>query len=115
MREAPINLRARPQQRELIDQAAEKLGKTRSDFMLETACNRAQEVLLDQVFFRLDADRYREFTELLDAPARPNKGLERLMSTTPPWEKVTAKSAQAKKAVKSASKAKRPRTILSVA
>lgn len=37
MRDAAINLRARPDQRDLIDQAAAVLGKTRSDFMLETA------------------------------------------------------------------------------
>ncbi|WGE89232.1 DUF1778 domain-containing protein [Actinobacillus arthritidis] len=38
MRTAPINLRAMPDQRDLIDYAASILGKTRSDFMLETAC-----------------------------------------------------------------------------
>ncbi|MBN8799780.1 MAG: DUF1778 domain-containing protein, partial [Stenotrophomonas nitritireducens] len=53
MRAAAINLRALPEQRDLIDQAASLLGKSRSDFMLETACRRAQEVVLDQVFFTL--------------------------------------------------------------
>ncbi len=38
MRDAAINLRARPEQRDLIDQAAQLLGKNRSDFMLEVAC-----------------------------------------------------------------------------
>lgn len=50
MRDAAINLRALPQQRDLIDQAAQMLGKNRSDFMLEAACERAQSILLDQVF-----------------------------------------------------------------
>ncbi len=53
MRDAAINLRARPEQRDLIDQAARLLGKNRSDFMLEAACDRAQAVMLDQVFFSL--------------------------------------------------------------
>lgn len=53
MRDAAINLRALPQQRDLIDQAAKLLGKNRSDFMLEAACDKAQSVLLDQVFFGL--------------------------------------------------------------
>ena len=35
MRDAAINLRALPQQRDLIDQAASLLGKSRSDFMLD--------------------------------------------------------------------------------
>ena len=47
MRDAPINLRALPEQRDLIDQAASLLGKNRSDFMLEAACDRARAVVLD--------------------------------------------------------------------
>ena len=54
MRDAVINLRARPEQRDLIDRAAKLLGKSRSDFVLEAACAKAQSVLPDQIFFRLD-------------------------------------------------------------
>ena len=64
MRDAAINLRALPEQRDLIDQAASLLGKNRSDFMLEAACDRAQAVLLDQVFFSLDAKKFREFNAM---------------------------------------------------
>lgn len=85
MRAAAINLRALPEQRELIDQAASLLGKNRSDFMLEAACERAQVVLLDQVFFGLDAEKFRQFTALLDAPPAPNDGLARLMAVPAPW------------------------------
>ncbi|MEZ5727448.1 MAG: DUF1778 domain-containing protein [Burkholderiaceae bacterium] len=91
MRDAPINLRARPEQRDLIDEAAAALGKTRSDFMLEAACERARSVLLDQVFFNLDADRFRQFVQQLDAPVAPNEGLERLLAVEPPWQAVDAK------------------------
>lgn len=85
MRDAPINLRALPEQRDLIDHAAGLLGKNRSDFMLEAACERAQSVLLDQVFFGMDAERFRQFTAMLDAPHRVNEGLERLMAVKAPW------------------------------
>ncbi|MEO7129281.1 MAG: DUF1778 domain-containing protein [Rhodoferax sp.] len=85
MRDAAINLRALPEQRDLIDQAATLLGKNRSDFMLEAACERAQSVVLDQVFFSLDADKFKQFTAMLDAPANPNSGLERLMAVKAPW------------------------------
>lgn len=85
MRDAAINLRALPEQRELIDQAASLLGKNRSDFMLEAACERAQAVVLDQVFFSLDADKFKQFTAMLDAPPAPNPGLERLMAVKAPW------------------------------
>ena len=41
MRDAAINLQALPEQRDLIDHAASLLGKNRSDFMLEEACERS--------------------------------------------------------------------------
>lgn len=85
MRDAALNLRALPEQRDLIDHAARLLGKSRSDFMLEAACDRAQAVVLDQVFFRLDTDTYKRFTAMLDAPPSPNPGLARLMAVKAPW------------------------------
>ncbi|MCL2871529.1 MAG: DUF1778 domain-containing protein [Betaproteobacteria bacterium] len=90
MREAAINLRALPEQRDLIDHAARLLGKNRSDFMLETACDRAQAVVLDQVFFNLDAGKFKQFTALLDAPPVTNPGLERLMAVKAPWRNGAA-------------------------
>lgn len=86
MRDAAINLRALPEQRDLIDQAARLLGKNRSDFMLEAVCDKAQSVLLDQVFFGLDQARFSQFTALLDAPIEPNAGLTRLLSVQAPWD-----------------------------
>ncbi|MDD5334386.1 MAG: DUF1778 domain-containing protein [Rhodoferax sp.] len=90
MRDAAINLRALPDQRALIDHAAQLLGKNRSDFMLEAACDKARSVMLDQVFFGLDADRFRQFTKLLDAPPKPNPGLDRLMAVKAPWTNAKA-------------------------
>lgn len=90
MRAAAINLRALPAQRDLIDQAASLLGKNRSDFMLEAACERAQSVLLDQVFFGLDADKFGQFIAILDTPPLPNEGLQRLMAVKAPWENSQA-------------------------
>jgi len=85
MRAAAINLRALPEQRDLIDRAATLQGKNRSDFMLEAACDKAQAVLLDQVFFSLNSDNFQQFTAMLDAPPSSNPSLERLMAVTPPW------------------------------
>jgi len=93
MRDAAINLRAKPEQRDLIDEAASMLGKNRSDFMLEAACDRAQSVLLDQVYFRLDERRFKDFVRLLDAPPAANAGLERLMAVKAPWAERAARKA----------------------
>lgn len=90
MRDAPINLRALPEQRDLIDRAARLLGKTRSDFMLEVACDAAQDALQDQIYFTVDEETFLEFNRILDAPAERNPGLERLMAVVPPWAKSGA-------------------------
>jgi uncharacterized protein (DUF1778 family) len=91
MRDTAINLRALAEQRDLIDHAAQLLGKNRSDFMLEAACDKAQSVLLDQVFFKLDTEKFSQFTQLLDAPPAANAGLERLMAVKAPWTKKANK------------------------
>jgi len=92
MRDATIKLRAHLKQRDLIDHAAQLVGKSRSSFMLEAACDKAQAVLLDQVFFNLDAEKFRRFTRRLDAPSARNAGLERLMAVRAPWGRKTAKA-----------------------
>ncbi len=96
MRTAAINLRAHTAQRELIDQAAGVLGKNRSDFMLEAACEKAQSVMLDQVFFQLEAKKFEQFGRLLDASVRPNKGLERLLAVKAPWNQSATKRVAAR-------------------
>ena len=90
MRDAAINLRALAEQRDLIDYAAQLLGKNRSDFMLEAACDKAQSVVLDQVFCALDNSKFKQFTALLDAPPAANPGLERLMAVKAPWSGAKA-------------------------
>jgi uncharacterized protein (DUF1778 family) len=82
-----INLRVDKQRRALIDQAAQRLGKNRSEFMLDVACREATSVLLDQRVFLLDDKAYRRFTELLDKPPADNPRLRRLMATKAPWER----------------------------
>jgi uncharacterized protein (DUF1778 family) len=55
-RSVVINIRARTTQRDLIDRAAEALGKNRSDFMLEASCREAENVLLDRRYFTLSEE-----------------------------------------------------------
>ena len=86
-RETVINLRASSAQRALIDKAAQAQGKSRTDFMLEAASDRAHQVLLDRTVFTLDAKHYDRFAKLLDAPVKVNKALIRLVSKSAPWER----------------------------
>lgn len=82
-----INIRAKARQRDLIDQAANKLGRSRSEFMLDAACREAEDVLLDQTFFTVDAGTFARFQALLDTPLPPSDKLRRLLKTKAPWEK----------------------------
>ncbi|MDP3854375.1 DUF1778 domain-containing protein [Phenylobacterium sp.] len=81
-----LNIRADPRRRDLIDRAAEALGKSRSEFMLETACKEAESVLLDRRYFTLDEAQFQAFLARLDAPA-PSAKLVELLNTKAPWEK----------------------------
>lgn len=85
-RDQAINIRATRQQRDLIDHAASMLGKSRSDFMLETACKAAENALIDQAFFLLDDNAFDLFVEVLDDPPPPSDQLRRLMARKPRWE-----------------------------
>jgi len=81
-----ISIRAKAGQRDLIDQAADRLGRSRSDFMLEAACRQAEDVLLDQTYFALDSEKMAAFQALLDNPPAPSDRLRRLLNAPAPWE-----------------------------
>ena len=85
-RDVTINIRVKKEQRDLIDQAAEVQGKSRSEFMLESAYQKAQDVLLDQCFFVLDETKFKEFSALLDAPPTAHKELLKLLASKSPWD-----------------------------
>lgn len=82
-----INLRASRKQKALIDLAAEALGRSRSDFMLDIACREAESVLLDRRYFALSVNSFKRFTAMLDRPPKDNPRLRRLLRTQPPWER----------------------------
>ena len=82
-----INLRVSRQTRELIDSAAAVVGKSRTEFMLESARQHATDVLLDRRLFVLSEDQYRAFMNVLDNPPPPNAALKKLMASKAPWNK----------------------------
>ncbi|MGH9697666.1 MAG: DUF1778 domain-containing protein [Bryobacteraceae bacterium] len=85
-RREALNIRIKPQVRELIDRAAELAGKNRTDFVLDAARRAAEDTLLDRTVFAVTPKVYRQFQARLDAPPRPNKRLLKSMQTPAPWE-----------------------------
>jgi uncharacterized protein (DUF1778 family) len=82
-----INLRVESNTRQLIDDAAAALGKTRTEFMIESARRQAIDVLLDQGLFALESDRYDAFIHALDNPPAPGPKLRSLLRRVPAWQK----------------------------
>jgi len=82
----PINMRADLAVRSLIDRAASLVHRNRTEFVLEAARQRAEEILLDQQQFVLDEAHYRRFIDALDAPPADNPRLRRLFERKAPWE-----------------------------
>lgn len=82
-----INLRIETYTRQLIDDAAAVLGKTRTEFMIDSARRLAIDVLLDQRLFVLDSERYDTFVHALDNPPAPGPKLRALLRRVPAWER----------------------------
>jgi uncharacterized protein (DUF1778 family) len=80
-----INLRIEASTRQLIDQAAAMLGKTRTEFMIETARREAVDVLLDQRLFALEPTNFDRFRDALGDASEPGPRLVALMGRKPVW------------------------------
>jgi len=82
-----LNLRIKPEERELIDRAAKLTGKTRTDFVLEAARRAAVDALTEHALFSVDAETYAKFVAALNAPPHPNEKLRRTMQAKAPWDR----------------------------
>ena len=85
-RRETLNIRIRPELRELIDRAAGIVGKNRTDFMLDAARHAAEDALMDRAMIAVSPKAYAEFLTRLNAPPKPNERLRRTMKTQAPWE-----------------------------
>ena len=82
-----LNIRIKPEERNLIDRAAKTRGKNRTDFILEAARRAAEDALLDQVIISVSPEAYSQFLARLDMPPKPNERLRKTMQTPAPWER----------------------------
>lgn len=81
-----LNLRIKPDVRNLIDRAAKVRRKTRTDFILDAARSAAEEALLDQALRMVSEEAYAKFAERLDQAPEPNSRLQKTLQTPPPWQ-----------------------------
>lgn len=86
--ETNIHLRARAQDRRLIDQAAELVGTNRSQFMIASALKEAKNVLLDQSTIHADARTFQKVMDWMDAAPTSEEaaGMRRILEAKAPWQ-----------------------------
>jgi uncharacterized protein (DUF1778 family) len=87
LRSDNINIRVSPDVLGLIDRAARVFGKTRTDFILDTVRQAAEDAVLDQRLFVLNPEQWQAFNAALDAPPQDNPGLNALLARKPVWDK----------------------------
>ena len=74
-----ISMRVSAAQRELLTEASRTEEITLTEFIIDAATTRAEDVLADRRHFVLDADAYRAFLQVLDRPVQDKPKLRRLL------------------------------------
>jgi Uncharacterized protein conserved in bacteria len=74
-----LDLRRSEEPKRALQSAATAARRSVSEFVLESALARAEETLPDRQRFGLNAERWAAFQAALDAPARPNPRLKKLL------------------------------------
>ena len=82
-----LNIRIKPEVRDLIDRAAKSRGKNRTDFILDSARVAAEDTLLEQVIMTASPEAFERFQARLDMPPKPSDRLLKTMRTPAPWER----------------------------
>lgn len=80
-----IQIRASAETKAILNRAAALRGQKLSEFMLDSARRQAEEAILDQRVFFLDAGAHEAFLAALDAPAARNPELKALLARVPSW------------------------------
>jgi uncharacterized protein (DUF1778 family) len=87
-RSSRLGLRATPEQEVVLRRAAEVAHKSLTDFVLDAACQAAEQTLLDQRLFMVSGSQYQALLDLLEEPERDNAGLVDLFAHRAPWPKT---------------------------
>lgn len=89
IRSEKLDLRLSPEAKRTLHAAAAAARRSVSEFVLESALDRAAETLPDRRRFELDEQQWAAFQAALDAPPRPLPRLKRLLN-----RKESAKAAR---------------------
>ena len=85
VRSGRLGLRTTPIQAALIQRAAEVTQKSITEFVLSSACEKAEQTLLDQRLFLIDEETWRLFERIIERPAQAKTGLKALLEEPAIW------------------------------
>ena len=77
-RNSRLILHITPQQNSVLCRASRQANKSLAEFILDSACQVAEQTLLND-------EKAHAFAERLDRPAQDNPGLKDLLSRPAPW------------------------------
>jgi uncharacterized protein (DUF1778 family) len=82
-----IKIRTTAETRAILSRAAMLRGQKLSEFMLDSARRRAEETILDQRVFFLNAKDHERFLAMLENPIMPTKEMRARANRKRPWER----------------------------
>lgn len=85
-RSSRLGLRATAQQEMVLRRAADVAHKSLTDFILDSACQAAEQTLLDQRLFMVSGGQFQALMDLLDQPEQADDGLRDLFARKAPWD-----------------------------
>ena len=88
IRTSRLNIRATARQEDLIRTGAETTGVSVTDFILESACLQAEQILSERRNFIATPKQWQAFIDILDRPAQVKPGLARLFSQSAPRKPI---------------------------
>ncbi|MBF0461924.1 MAG: DUF1778 domain-containing protein [Magnetococcales bacterium] len=81
-----IEFCVRPEEKGLIDRAAQMVGQTRDEFIRSAVRQAATDVILDCTHIVVSQEEHDACLAIFDAPPQPNERLCRTLQTPAPWE-----------------------------
>ena len=85
-KEERLNLRLDPEQKQLLQRAADIENASLTEFVLRVSLREAKEAILDQQVFLLSPENYDSFVaEITDVPDADER-IKRLMDVPSPWK-----------------------------
>ena len=82
-----IQMRTTADTKAILSRAAMLRGQKLSEFMLDSALRRAEETILDQRVFFLNAKDHEKFLAMLENPIMPTREMRARTNRKRPWER----------------------------